>query len=93
MTVRPPESPHQLSNWVLGGSASLPLSFGVGRGGGVFLRYGDAGMETRLRNEVFAARLNTSVSTCAQHSSNNVIIVNWVKLRVWAGVEKRERWV
>lgn len=50
-------------------------------------------METRLRNEVFAARLNTSVSTCAQHSSNNVIIVNWVKLRVRAGVEKRERWV
>lgn len=51
------------------------------------------GMETRLRNEVLAARLNTVVSTCVQHSSNNVSIVNGVKRRVRAGVEKRERWV
>lgn len=50
-------------------------------------------METRLRSEVFAARLNTVVSTCVQHSLNNVTIVNGVKPRVWAGVEKRERWV
>lgn len=33
-------------------------------------------------------QLNTVVSTCVQHSSNNAIIVNWVTLRVWAGVER-----
>lgn len=44
-------------------------------------------METRLRNEVLAARLNTVVSTCVQHSSNNVSIVNGVKQRVRAGEE------
>lgn len=55
--------------------------------------YRDVRTEAGLRNEVFAARLNTPVSTCVQHSSNNVIIVNWMKLRVWAGVEKGERWV